>query len=247
MAALKERGQNPIVGDTVRLHLLIMNQHNFADPQSVGSVEIYTLDPTFVSCDNHDGRRLVATVDGADVQKADVGSYFVDLVTTDPAFTIGRYLDIWTVQFENEPHPAKITQHWKIYPDLWFTSPIPIVYDFQFKFQPNRFRQGEKKYLRIEIVPQVPNASDLAKYYENLAIVSDVKISIEQACGPCIPAETDLRLIVDSEDVTFREKRYAYYQLDTEDFDCGIYNVWFKLELAGNTYISDKNQLEIYS
>ncbi len=150
------------------------------------------------------------------------------------------------MQFEGEPNGATIEQPWKIYPDLWFTSPTPVIYDFQFRFQPNRIRKGERKYLRIEIVPQVPNAADLARYYETLAIVSDLKISIEQACGPCVPAESDLRLVIDKEDVTFREKRYGYWQIDTEDMDCGIYNVWFQMEFATNVYISDRYQLQVY-
>ncbi len=244
--ATKERYQNPTVGDTVRLRLFVFNLKNFADVQSVTKIDIYTLDPTFVTSTNPQGRRLVETIDGAAVQRDDVGQYYIELVTEDLKYTIGSYLDIWTVQFEGEPNGARIEQPWKVYPDLWFTSPMPVVYDFQFKFQPNRMRQGEKKYLRIEIVPQVPNATDLARYYETLAIVSDLQISIEQACGPCVPAESDLRLVVDEEHVTFREKRYGYWQLDTTDLDCGIYNVWFKLEFADNVYMSDKYQLQIY-
>ena len=76
--------------------------------------------------------------------------------------------------------------------------------------------------------------------------MSDLKISIEQACGNCLSDEQDLRLIVDKELVQSREKRYGYYKLDTTEMDCGIYNVWFQLEFGGNVYISDKMQLQIY-
>ena len=153
---------------------------------------------------------------------------------------------MWTLKVvDTEPHQS-IQQFFDIIPDLWYTTPIPVVYDFEFKFQPNRLRQGSRQYLIIEVIPNVPRASDLKTYYENLSIVSQISISIEQSCGPCLPKEEDLRLVVDCEPVPIREKRFAYYQLDTCEMDCGIYNVWFKLEFGENIYVSDKSQLQIY-
>ena len=62
-----------------------------------------------------------------------------------------------------------------------------------------------------------------------------------------MPQEEDLRLIVDKEPVTYREKRYGYYQIDTADMEVGIYDVWFELDLGDNVYISERNQLQIFS
>ena len=164
----------------------------------------------------------------------------------DKKYIIGRYLDIWTVEvIEGEP-TGSIENCFDVYPNLFYTTPIPIVYDFSFHFQPNKFRKGSKQYLIIEIVPNVPTAGDLCKYYENLAIVSDLKLSIEQKCGECVPSESDLRMIVEDVKIDYREKRHGYYQLDTEDLDCGIYDIWFKLEFGGNVYISDRHQLQVY-
>jgi hypothetical protein len=75
-----------------------------------------------------------------------------------------------------------------------------------------------------------------------------LKISIELNCGDCLPKEKDLRTIVDEELVDYREKRHGYFQLDTEalDMDCGIYDVWFTLEIGGNKYISDRMHIQIY-
>jgi hypothetical protein len=98
----------------------------------------------------------------------------------------------------------------------------------------------------IEISPNVPTAGELRQYYENLAIVSDLKISIEQRCGDCLPSEQDLRLISDKVLVDYREKRFGFYQLDTEEMDCGIYDVWFQLEFGGNRYISDRYNFQVY-
>lgn len=244
--AEKERYQNPVVGDQVNLRLFSYNSNNFADFDSVEKVEIYYMDPTEVSAENPEGRRLVETFDGASVTIEDTGKYLLEVNLTEGKYVIGKYIDIWVVNVSvNEPS-GSIEHVFEIYPALWYTTPMPIVYDFNFHFQPNKFRVGSRQYLIIEIIPNVPSSGELRSYYENLAIVSDLKISIEQHCGDCLPAEQDLRLIADKESVDYREKRFGYYQLDTEDMECGIYNVWFQLDFGGNIYISDKHKLQIY-
>jgi len=76
--------------------------------------------------------------------------------------------------------------------------------------------------------------------------VADLKITIEQSCGACIPAQQDLRVIVDEAPVDFREKNHGFYQLDTQDLACGIYDVTFRLDFGTNIYLSDKKQLLIF-
>jgi hypothetical protein len=61
-----------------------------------------------------------------------------------------------------------------------------------------------------------------------------------------LPQETDLRLLVDKADVTYREKKFGYYMLDTTDMEVAIYDVWFELDLGENTYISEKYQIQIF-
>jgi hypothetical protein len=61
-----------------------------------------------------------------------------------------------------------------------------------------------------------------------------------------MPQEQDLRLVIDSDDVTLREACRAYYMLDTTEMSCGIYNVWFEMEFGESLYISDKQQLQIF-
>jgi len=244
--ATKERYQNPTVDDLLNLRLFSYNSNNFADFDSIEKVDIYHLDRTFVSSENPDGRRLVESFTDTAVTIEDVGNHLLPITLDEAKYVIGRYLDVWTVK-RRADQPAQATEQcFEIYPDLWYTTPMPIVYDFSFNFQPNKFRSGSRQYLIIEITPNVPTAGDLRQYYENLAIVSDLKISIEHHCGDCVPVEQDLRLIVDKVNVDYREKRYGYYQFDTEDLDCGIYNVWFQLDFGGNRYISDKHQLQIY-
>lgn len=244
--ATKERYQNPAVGDTVNLRLFTYNSNNLADLQAISKVDIYVLERDNASAANPDGRRLVETIDGTAVTLEDTGTHLLTLPLGQNVYTIGRYLDVWTVSFSTDEPDASVEQCFEVYPNLWYTTPIPIVYDFQFRFQPNKLRQGSKQYIIIEILPNVPTASDLRAYYENLAIVSDLKISIEQKCGDCLPAEQDLRLIVDKELVDYREKRFGFYQFDTEDLDCGIYDIWFQLDFGGNRYISDRHQFQIY-
>ncbi len=52
---------------------------------------------------------------------------------------------------------------------------------------------------------------------------------------------------MDKQPVQYREKNRGYYFLDTNDFDCAVYDIWFELNFGGNTYVSDTNQLQIYN
>lgn len=242
----KERYQNPAVSDDLKLRFLTYNSNNLADVDEIQEVEIYLLDPSEVSETNPDGRRLVQTLLTADVEQEDTGHYSVTFTLEDPVFTIGRYIDVWKFTVPGDDDVISIEQRFQISPALWYTSDKPIVYDFSFRFMPNKLRMGSKRYLIIDITPNVPTGSELEKYYQNLAIAAPLKISIEQACVDCMPEEEDLRLLVDCETVEHREKCRAFYHLDTSDYAEGIYNVWFQMEFGGNTYISDKQQLQIF-
>jgi hypothetical protein len=244
--AAKERFQNPVVGDTLTLRLFSYNGNAATDFTSVSQVQIYYLDDNQRTAENPDGRALVATIPSGSISHDDTGQYSIQIVVEDLNYVLGQYLDIWTVLPQSDDVEVPITNTFQIYPNLWFTNTIPIIYDFEFVCRPNKIRQGSKRYLIVEITPNVPNTSDLARYYENLAIVSPVTISIAQACGNCVPQEADLKLIVDNDPVELREKTNGYYFLDTTLYDCGIYDVWFTLIMAGNTYISDKQQIQIF-
>jgi hypothetical protein len=248
VAASKERYQNPALTDTLSLRSIFYNANNPADVASIDDISIYSLDPVVVSSDNPDGRVLIESLDVTQVVKDDTGNYHIDLVLTGPKYTQGRFMDVWTVTTDATlPDPQWISEQlFTVFPNKWYSTPIPVVYDFDFRFQPNRFRQGAKQYIRIEVKPNVPRASDLARYYENLAIAAQLSITIQQECGECIPVEVDLRTVVEDAAVSIRDGQYAYYQLDTTDLDVGIYNVWFKLDIGGNLYISPKMALQIF-
>lgn len=242
----KERYQNPVPDDTVVLRLFVYNQNNFSNVQTVEKVEIYKI-PDNDSINDMTNAQLVQTVNPPDIHQNDVGQYYINLVAEYPLFTVGKYVDIWYITFMTNEGTSQIVNTFNLYPDLWYTTPIPVVYDFSFVFRPNRFRKGSKQYLICQITPNVPKGTDLGRYYENLIITSNVKISIEQTCGNCLPAESDLRLIVDNASMDYREKNFAYYKLDTTDMEIGIYNVWFTLEIGENTYISDRMNLQIFN
>jgi hypothetical protein len=248
VAANKERYQNPALTDTVTLRSIFYNANNPADVESVDNISIYSLDPVEVSPDNPDGRVLVESLDVTQVVKDSTGSYHIDVVLEGPKYTQGRYMDVWTVTTDSSlPDPQWVSEQlFAVFPNRWYSTPIPVVYDFDFRFQPNRFRQGSKQYIRIEVKPNVPRASDLARYYENLAIAAQLSLTIQQDCGECIPCEEDLRTVVEDVPVTIRDGQYAYYQLDTAEMATGIYLVWFKLEIGGNLYISPKMTLQIF-
>ena len=247
----KERNQNPIVGDELNLRLLTYNSNQRKDVESVEKVEIYYLDKAEVSELNPDGRRLVQTIDGASVYHVEDsfgGQYKITLNLEDQLYVIGDYIDVWHITFEFNEQAGTITNAFRIIPDLWYASDMPIVYDFSFGFRPNRIRKGERRWLTIDAIPNVPNASDLQRYYMNLALASPIKIWIEKSCGDCVPKEKDLRLVVEAGSVDHRQGSEGYYFIDTEelDMDCGIYNVWFEMEFGENKYISDNLQLQVF-
>jgi hypothetical protein len=244
----KQRYQNPVVGDTVTLSLFSYNSNNRANVSSIEKVEVYYLDRDNITEDNPDGRRLVETY--TNITSSDTGQYSVSVDLEEAKFVIGNYIDIWYIEFEENEVQATQEKCFEVYPDLWYTSTAPIVYDFNFMFTPNRIRQGAKQYLIIQIRPNVRHAKELEEYYMNLAIAAPLKISIEQECVECMPAEEDLRLEVDEESVEHREKNLGYYLLDTSedglDLKKGIYNVWFTMEFGESIYISDKLNLQVY-
>jgi hypothetical protein len=244
--ATKQRNQNPTVGDTIDLRWIVYNSNNFKSVLEIQKVDIYFLDPNEKTTVEPCGKRLVETITPDKIITESEGNYLLSLTTSNPTYTIGAYQDIWTVVFETNDQATTVANNFRIYPDLWYTSTTPAVYSFDFHFQPNRIRQGSIKWLIIRIDPNVPTATELQRYYTNLAISADLKIWIAQACGPCVPPEEDLRLIVDGDDVTVRDKVFGFYKLDTTDMDCGVYDLWVQLEYAGNIDVSSKMQLLIY-
>lgn len=246
MATL-ERFQNPVCGSLINLRLFTYNSNIQTNVADVTSVDIYYLDPNEVTEANPKGQRLIRSIPGTEVINVATGEYLVELQVDPPEFGTGQYYDVWNITFENTDDcgTGTIVNYFSIYPDLWFTSPIPPAYDFSFQFRPNRIVKGSKRYLTVQVVPNIPKGSDLQAFYDNLAIISDLKISIAAACGPCLPAEEDLRLVVDKAVVTLRERHYGYYQLDTTELDKGIYDVWFELAFADNIFVSEKNQMQI--
>jgi hypothetical protein len=247
--AVKERNQNPLVGDTVRLKFFIFNGSDFTDPHEIQKVDIYKLYATDATTENPLGRVLLTTVEAVDIVKDGVGKYYIDLELAVPLFTQGNWQDEWHVEFEEDSPVCQSPMAFRILPTVWFTDSMPIVHDFSFEFRPNRIVLGSKKYLQVTVRPDVPRGTDKERYYENMAVAGELYISIEQKCGECLPEELDLRLLVDQEQITERDGCTGYYLLDTtedSDFDCGIYNVWFEAHLGPNVFISDKQPFQIY-
>lgn len=246
----KERNQNPVIGDTLCLRLFTYNSNQRQDVDNVEKVEIYQLDPTCVTDENKEGKRLVYVVEGSEIESVSDpfgGHYKILIDLNSESYVIGNYLDVWRVRF-GPNQSGTVTNSFHILSDLWYADSMPVVYDFSFGFRPNRVRKGERRWLTIDVIPNVPGSSDLERYYTNLAVASPIKIYIEKLCGDCVPKEKDLRMIVEGANVEYRRDSEGYYFLDTDalSMDCGIYNVWFELEFGENRFISDNLQLQVF-
>lgn len=130
----KERNQNPVIGDNVNLKLFFYNSNNFASVYNISEINVYYLDPDAISCTNLEGRTLIETIPGTNVSNPQTGEYLLDLYLNPLLYTgTGRYIDSWIVTLEStDTIPTTFEQLFTIYPDLWYVSPIPIVYDFSF-------------------------------------------------------------------------------------------------------------------
>jgi hypothetical protein len=241
----KERFQNPNCGDTIRLRLFSFNSSEKRNVFLIEKIEIIKIeDPTE---ENLNGEVLIQTINSNEIENPTTGEYYTDITLNEPDFVIGRYIDRWHIQFEDNETCTqnKVNNFFEIVPSMWFTSAGPNIYDFSFKFKPNKITQGSKRYIVIEINPVTPRIESIEKYYGNIAITSQLKINIEKNCGNC-PAD-ERETIIEDEVISFREQNLGYYLLDAQEMDEGIYNVWFKLEHGENIYISEKNQLQIFS
>lgn len=244
--ATKQRNQNPLVGDTVVLKFFAFGNGSLADPHAIEKVDIYRVLGTEVTEENPLGRVLVETITSDDIVRDEEGKYHADLVLERPRYTQGRYQDEWTVVFEEDAEPATPALDFFIAPTTWFVDSSPVVFDFNFDFRPNRVRKGSKKHLQVKVTPDVPRGTDKQRYYENMAIAGSIYITIEQKCGNCLPQEEDLRIVVDQELLTERDGCNAFYLLDTEELDCGLYDVTVEAHLGENVFVSDPMPLQIY-
>lgn len=238
---IKERFQNPNCGDTVRLRLFSFNSNEKKNVYKINKIEILKLN------EEDKAESIVQTIDCNEIQNPASGEYYVDLHLNKEEFTIGNYVDKWEIQFEESEDCSvnNVNNFFQILPSIWFTSSGPNIYDFNFRFKPNKIALGSKKYIVIEVNPITPRVEDIEKYYANIAVTSHLRINIEKNCGNC-PIE-EREIIIENELISFREKNLGYYLLDTTDMEEGIYDVWFKLEHGENIYVSEKNQIQIFS
>jgi hypothetical protein len=238
----KLRYQNPTPGDEVKLQIVSFNSNNLADVVAVNEVKIYNVNDCDPNCPEKGS--LITTVPGSDVIHEELGKYYINLQTSSPSYVVGKYSDVWNFELPNGLS-GTTTKSFALYDNLWAFSTLPPVYSFDFQFQPNQIRKGSKKYIIIKIIPNIPRASALEEFYYNLAVVADLYVNIDNACSDCAPQDCSDDLVVDSELIEEREKCFGYYYIDTTDFECGTYNIWFKLVFGNTEEVSRKYQFQI--
>lgn len=241
--AVKERDTNVVCNDTVTLRLYQFNENTASDVQSINKVEIYFLDPYGITCENPDGRKLIQTT--AATRNA-TGEYSVAVTLTSPLYGIGKYIDVWYIIYKSGECPGTTKFGFSIGADKWYANSQPYIWSFDFAFRPTRFRKNEKKHIIVEVTPNVPHISDLERYYADLNTYPALYVSLSLRCAECVPVEQDLRTVVERQKIEVRNKRLGYFFLDTTDLDCGIYDIWFDLDMGESTFISPKNQIQIH-
>jgi len=180
---IKERYQNPTVDEEVRLRMYFYNSNLFSNVYEIKEINIFFI-PKGFSPQEIGARELVQTIPGSQVVNEGVGKYYVDIFTTDGVYVVGNYTDVWTVNFVNDNEgTSELANLFTVYPRLWYSTPIPVVYDFNYVFRPSQLRIGSKQYLIIQVTPNVPKGTDLQRYYENLAILGNKnQFNLEKKC-----------------------------------------------------------------
>lgn len=241
---MKQRNQNPVKGDTVRLKFFVFNGNNYANADSIENVKIYSIDSAPRTEENPLGRSLVDTIES--ITHDETGKYHIDLYLDPVKYTIGNFQDVWNVVFESGSDTTESPSYFQVFPNRWFTDSMPIINDFSFDYSPNRIAKGSKKYITIQVAPNVARGTTKQKYYETLIAGGDLYITLEQICGDCLPQEQDLRIVADDVLVTERDGCLGYYYVDTTEMDIGIYNLQFKLSLGSSVFVSEKQQIQIF-
>lgn len=237
--AVKERNQNPVCNDSVVLRLYQFNENAPADVNEIQKVDIYVLDHTAEG-----GRRLVETI--TDISVDGLGQYSVTVDLESPTYTIGQYCDVWTISYTADQCPGTRTFEFEILADKWYANSEQYIWDFYFAFRPIKFRKNERKYIVVEVTPNVPHLSDLHRYYETLQTYPDLFVNVKMRCVECMPPEEDLQMVIEHARVAMTSSRLGQYFFDTTELACGIYDIWFELELGGNNYVSPMNQIQIF-
>ena len=262
----KERDQNPVENDIIRLRLYTFNSNLPVDIYQFNTVETYLLDKNSITEENRDGRILIESLNVQWIVHEGTGSYFIDIpheplsTTGDPVplvYSIGNYIDVWSFTPDPSRDAQTIENHFKIWPSLWYSSPTPIIYDWTFFFRPNRIRKGSRQNILVEAHSNAPRATEMEAYYVNLASAmanlnsnngnDTFTVTMEQKCGYCLPAERDLRIVLEDAPIMYRgNDGYGYFFLDTTDMEPGVYSLTFTLNMGGNTFVSPEENFQIY-
>ncbi len=260
--SIKERYQSSVLGDTINLDFYAYNNNNLVYVYEIQKVEIYFLDPSQITDNNKDGKRIKEILYPPDIIHLSTGHYRSELELNDNLYEIGKYVDIWYVKFnEYEQTFSKITNNFEIHRELNQTHDRPFLYDIHFSFSPKKIVKNSKRYLKIGFYPTVHSdigtkslpQDQLDQFYYNLKTCGNLYIKIEmiEGCG-FIDGIPDANIITDPEWtlVDIRGDNEGCFLLDSTDngdYDIGIYNVQFKAEIQGQEIISDKFYLQIYN
>lgn len=255
----RERGQNPVLGDTINLRSFLYNSNQPSDPYQITRVLVYFLDPQMRSKSNPEGRILVETIPAEGIQRVESGHYLAQLATNETAFQIGSYIDHWEIQYEETDLRLGVVENsFKIYSDLWVSSPLPLVHDIGFEFSPFKFVSGSKKYLRVDVSPKVPSKDILENYYFYLNNIADLHIHIELVEGEGYDRLNPIKnILVNWASITYRDGLTGYYLLDSTidprpqsngaPWPVGIYNVSFRSALGETVHLSRPYKMQIFS
>lgn len=256
---IRERRENPVIGDTINLRVFTYSSNSRADIYQMDSVNIYYLDKEQATEANPEGRVHITSIPANQIFHPSQGEYQVVLKTNPVDYRVGTYIDRWEGLFEiDDSRPGVIENYFNIYRDLWYTSPIPLVYEIGFVYSPTKILSGSKKYIRTDIEIYTRDKSIVEQYYYYLRGLQSIQFRLTLDEGPDYdPVVSENNIIQDWAPMSFAEDRTAYFLLDTSidprpsrsgrPLPLGIYLIQFKAALGETVHLSPKFRLQIYN
>lgn len=257
----KERYQSPTLGDVLNLDFYSYNNNSLTSVQEFSNIDVYFLDPTQVTENNPQGRRIKLIITPNNITEISTGHYRAQITLDDNLFEIGNYIDVWRLKFNNyDNNFIKVENQFKIHTDLRETQDRPYIYDVTWSFSPKKIVLYSKQYLKIGFFPAIHsdigtkyiNEKLIERFYFNLKNTGNlfIKIDLIEGCNyneesPCANTITE----PEWDQVEIRGDNEAYYLINsTEDgnYNIGIYSVQFKILIDSQEIISPRFYLQIF-
>ena len=247
----KRRYQAVHLGDTLLLEFYSYNGNRLSDVLDIEKVEVYHLNQFARTQRNPDGRELIVTVLGADVDHYSAGHYGASVFVDPNTYPVGDFVDVWYVKYTSaDSDYRQATNTFKTTTDLRETSGSPFARECDFSFSPKKIQLGSKKLVQVNFALRPPaDATDLEKFYFTSSQVDRlyVRTIVHEGANYVVGSDN---VVTDPEwaPIEVRGDGVGYFEVDATEsgnYGIGIHAVQFKALVEGEVLVSPKFWLQV--